>query len=93
MKTSAVVKLKFSSPKITETVLTALKPEATKPATARSKITVEKNGLLLTIKVEATDTTALRATLNSYLRWTSALADVLENLKPAETQLHAGNPA
>jgi tRNA threonylcarbamoyladenosine modification (KEOPS) complex Pcc1 subunit len=43
--------------------------------------------------VEATDTTALRATLNSYLRWTSALADVLENLKPAETQLHAGNPA
>ncbi|MBS7632994.1 hypothetical protein KEJ15_05160 [Candidatus Bathyarchaeota archaeon] len=85
-----MVKLRFSSPKILETVLTALKPETAKPTTARSKVTVERNGLILTLKVEAADTTALRATLNSYLRWTSALIDVLENLKPAETPIQAG---
>jgi KEOPS complex subunit Pcc1 len=69
MKRTAKIDLEFSSEELVEILLKALLPEAQKPATSRSKVNIKSEGKKLMIRVEAKDTSALRATLNSYLRW------------------------
>ncbi|MGQ9530354.1 MAG: KEOPS complex subunit Pcc1 [Candidatus Bathycorpusculaceae bacterium] len=81
----AVIRLKFPSKKHLETFVKALEPEVKKPATTRSRANVEKENASLILKVEARDTVALRATLNTYLRWVNSMANVLEVLKNDET--------
>jgi tRNA threonylcarbamoyladenosine modification (KEOPS) complex Pcc1 subunit len=78
MRAKATVRLRFSSEKQLTTLLNALAPEAKKPATARAWATLERDGIFLVLKVEAKDTVALRAALNTYLRWVSAMMNVLE---------------
>ena len=56
-------------------------PETEKPATTRSKVSLEKDGAFLVLRVEASDTVALRAALNAYLRWINSAVKVLETLK------------
>jgi tRNA threonylcarbamoyladenosine modification (KEOPS) complex Pcc1 subunit len=79
MKANAVLRLKIPERNL-EIVYKALMPETAKPATARSKanLKIENNFLILTI--EAKDTVALRAALNAYLRWVSAVCSVLSIL-------------
>ena len=62
-------------------VLAALNPEVEKPSTARSTVTLTRKDTCLVLKVKAKDTVALRATLNTYLRWIGSLITVLEVLK------------
>jgi KEOPS complex subunit Pcc1 len=81
VKTKAILRLNFSSEKHLEIVSNALKPEVDKPATMRSKAVLNKEGASLVLKVEAKDTVALRAALNSYLRWINSTANVLEFLE------------
>ena len=78
MKAQAVIRLNFSSKKQLKVVLEALKPEARTPLTRRSKVQIMSEGNSLTLSFEATDTSALRAAINSYLRQTSMLIDVLK---------------
>ncbi len=78
MKRNAVVRLEFPSEKLVQTLLKALLPETKKPTTSRSKVLVEGKGKELTLRVEAQDTSALRATLNSYLRWVALVKDAYE---------------
>lgn len=78
MRASACVRLKFSSRRNLETVFEAVKPELHKQATSRSKTTLEKDTSSLTLKIEAQDTIALRAALNSYLRWINSVIEVLQ---------------
>ncbi len=75
MKRNAVVRLELPSEKLVQIILKALLPETKKPATSRSKVLVEGRGKELTLRVEAQDTSALRATLNSYLRWVALVKD------------------
>jgi tRNA threonylcarbamoyladenosine modification (KEOPS) complex Pcc1 subunit len=82
MKTKAVLHLKFPSDRYLEVVYKALTPETVKPATSRSKVSIEKDRNMLVLKVEGKDTVALRATLNAYLRWVSTLFDVFSMLEP-----------
>jgi tRNA threonylcarbamoyladenosine modification (KEOPS) complex Pcc1 subunit len=79
MKANAVLRLKIPERNL-EIVYKALMPETAKPATARSRanLKIENNFLILTI--EAKDTVALRAALNAYLRWVSAVCGVLSVL-------------
>ncbi len=79
----AIVRLKFDSQKQISTVLHALTPEAKSPATKRSKITLEDEGLFLELTVEADDTVALRATLNAYLRWINSTLNVVGMVEQA----------
>ena len=81
MKTSALIRLKFSSEKLLETVFKALEPEVKKPSTVRSSATLKKEGDFLVLKVEAKDTVALRATLNAYLRWINSMMNAIETLE------------
>jgi tRNA threonylcarbamoyladenosine modification (KEOPS) complex Pcc1 subunit len=83
MKAKATVRLKFSSEKHLTTFINALTPEANKPVTRRANVILEKEGTFLILKVEAKDTVALRATLNAYLRWVGAMANVVEVLEQA----------
>ena len=83
MKTQAIVHLSFPSEKISKIVIQALKPETKITPTHRSRVRIEGKGRSLTLKIEAKDTTALRASVNSYLRWIVLVNDacsVLESL-------------
>jgi KEOPS complex subunit Pcc1 len=65
-------------------MLEALAPEAKKPSTSRASVSVEGEGKTLTIRIRARDTSALRATLNSYLRWVALVRGMLEALTNLE---------
>jgi KEOPS complex subunit Pcc1 len=53
----------------------ALTPEAGREI-PRTKITASRSGHEVVLKVEATDLAALRAALNSYLRWIKVAEDM-----------------
>ncbi len=78
MRRTATIHIELPSKKLAETLLTALTPETKKPATSRSRVTLESRDRRLTIRVEADDTSALRSTLNSYLRWVALVRDTYE---------------
>lgn len=81
MKAKAVVRLKFPSEKHLQSAFRALEPETKKAATVRSQAGLSREDGFLVLTVEARDTVALRAAMNSYLRWISSAVDVLEVLK------------
>ena len=68
MKDKAVVRLNFSSDKQLHVVTQALKPEIDSSSTSRSKVHMTTEGQTLILDFRATDTSALRAAMNSYLR-------------------------
>lgn len=81
MKAKAIVRLKFRSEQFLKIVKEALTPEIKMRAPKRSKTSLEKSDDFLILFVEAKDTVALRATLNSYLRWINSVINVLETLE------------
>ncbi|MDH5418727.1 MAG: KEOPS complex subunit Pcc1 [Candidatus Bathyarchaeota archaeon] len=80
MKAQAIIRLNFSSEKQLKVVLEALKPETTSPSTRRSKVQMKGEGNSLTLNFKARDTSALRAAVNSYLRWILLTKTVLESV-------------
>ena len=62
-------------------LLGALLPEAERPSSARSKVSMEAEGRHLNMRIRASDISALRAALNSYLRWADAILDVLQRVR------------
>lgn len=80
MKAQAIIRLNFSSEKQLKVVLEALKPETKTPPTRRSKVQMKGEGNILTLNFRARDTSALRAAVNSYLRWILLTKNVLESV-------------
>jgi len=68
MKAQAVIRLNFSSEKQLKVVLGALRPETETSATPRSKVHMKTEDQSLILEFRAKDTSALRASMNSYLR-------------------------
>ena len=68
MNAQAVIRLKFSSEKQLNVVLGALKPETETSSTSRSTVDMRTEDQTLILDFRATDTSALRAAMNSYLR-------------------------
>lgn len=56
-------------------LMDALRPETSQSATSRSKVSIEAQGRRLTLRIMAKDTSAFRATINSYLRWIALVQD------------------
>ena len=81
MKAKATIRLEFSTEQQAETILKSLKPETEHPTTTRSHTALQKEGKNLTLKIEAKDTVALRATLNAYLRWINSILNVFKVLE------------
>jgi tRNA threonylcarbamoyladenosine modification (KEOPS) complex Pcc1 subunit len=77
-RAKADIRLKFANQRQVDTLLDSLTPEANAPVTSRVNIKLQKDGLFLVLTVEADDTVALRATLNSYLRWISSTVNVIK---------------
>lgn len=77
MKANAILRLKFPSQKLLEIIFKALEPEVRKTPTMRSRAFLEKEDTFLILKIEASDTVALRATVNAYLRWIDSMRNVL----------------
>jgi tRNA threonylcarbamoyladenosine modification (KEOPS) complex Pcc1 subunit len=62
-------------------VLEALKPETDTSSSERSTVEVKRSGRGILIISHSSDTSALRASLNSYLRWLQGILETLRNLK------------
>jgi len=86
MKIQATVNLDFPSEKLLQIVLEALRPETRISSTSRSKVQVEGKENRLTLILEARDTSALRAALNSYLRWIAVINDACSAMEAIEEQ-------
>ena len=56
----------------------SLSPEVERPTSVRSSVAVSAVGGRVVISVVASDVVALRAALNSYLRWVGAILDVVD---------------
>ena len=56
----------------------SLAPEVERPTSERSKVMVSAVEGQVVISIEASDVVALRAAINSYLRWVGAILDVVD---------------
>ncbi len=80
MRAHAVVHLDFPSQKQSKIMLKALRPETRTMSTRRSRVYIEGRGKTLIIRFEAEDTSALRAAINSFLRWVFLTKTVLKSV-------------
>ncbi|MCS7131254.1 MAG: KEOPS complex subunit Pcc1 [Hadesarchaea archaeon] len=74
---SARVELMFGSEEEAKAIHSSLKLEEKLPESARCKVEVARRKNVLFIEIDARDTAALRAALNSFLRWTMVARDVI----------------
>ena len=84
--TRAEISVEFSSKTHAEAVYRALKPETRHSIGPRSKVTIVLEGKSLQIAVSAKDISALRAAINSYLRWVSGSAELIRVAGHSEQQ-------
>jgi len=85
-KAKAIIQLRLKSEKQLATLLDSLNPEAKGTISRRARAKLEKDGLNLTLMVEAEDEVALRSTLNAYLRWVNSTLNVLEAIAQADSE-------
>lgn len=81
MRAKATVRLRFTKKEQLSAIFKALEPETRSSSTSRSKVKMTKNSETLTLIFEASDTSALRAALNSYLHWIRLARDVLKTVE------------
>lgn len=77
----AILHIRYPSEREAETAYRAIYPETKGTLRYRTKVNVSKSGEYITLTFEARDTTALRASINSYLSWIIALKNVYDLLK------------
>jgi len=81
VKASAVISIVLPSHVESTLIYESIKPETESAPTSRSKVEITKEGKKITFLFEASDTTALRAAVNSYLRWVMLIVHTLNKLK------------
>ncbi|MEM2897604.1 MAG: KEOPS complex subunit Pcc1 [Candidatus Bathyarchaeia archaeon] len=83
-KVEAKIELRFKSRRYLGSLLNALKPEASSIPTYRSKIEVFALNNVLKLKINSIDIIALRAAINSYLRFILSCYKTLDTIKELE---------
>ena len=78
-KSSAKIRVDIPD-EMVEAILDALRPEIESPSSERSVIDVRRSINGIVIVTEASDTTAMRAAVNSYLRWVQGILDLLSGM-------------
>ncbi len=78
-RASASVEFAFKSAREAGAVQRALRPEEALPASTRCRVSIRRMKNVLCLQIDAEDTAALRAALNSFLRWTIVARDVIES--------------
>jgi len=66
--------------KLAKIVEGSLLPEAERPISERSSVHVHAEGDKIALNFEASDVAAMRAAINSYLRWVAAIIDAVETV-------------
>lgn len=79
VSTDSEIELSFQDEETAEIVLDSLKPEELLPKSTRAEVEIEVRKNILSLSINARDTAALRATINSFLRW-AALARDMTNI-------------
>lgn len=74
----ANVEFMFNSAREASAVQLALKPEEALLASTKCRVSVTCRKNVLCLEIDAADTAALRAALNSFIRWTIVARDVIE---------------
>jgi tRNA threonylcarbamoyladenosine modification (KEOPS) complex Pcc1 subunit len=77
-KAKAYIHLKFSNSKLLVATVAALKPEVDSPTTHRSNVNLQVHDCFLVLNIHAEDTVALRAMVNTYLRWITSTLNIIE---------------
>jgi tRNA threonylcarbamoyladenosine modification (KEOPS) complex Pcc1 subunit len=72
------IHIPFCDPTQFVAAVAALKPEINSPVTHRSNVTLQIHDCSLILTVNAEDTAALRAAVNTYLRWIASTVNVIE---------------
>jgi tRNA threonylcarbamoyladenosine modification (KEOPS) complex Pcc1 subunit len=85
MKAYATLSIPITDNRHLEIVLKSLEPETKLPATSRCVVQVGRKENQVTLTFDAHHTSALRASINSYLR---QIIMVIELLKSVETSLN-----
>lgn len=80
MNAEAVIHLHFSSSRQLQVVFEALKPEIRTTLSRRCQARIYEEKKSLTLMFEARDTSALRAAVNSYLRWILLAKTIVESI-------------
>jgi tRNA threonylcarbamoyladenosine modification (KEOPS) complex Pcc1 subunit len=78
VKAKAFIRLPLKSEEHLEALMSALTPEVQRQIGVRSKVALSTEAQTLVLTVDAEDTVALRAALNSYLRWITSTLKVLQ---------------
>ena len=88
MTRNVIIRLELKSEQHLKVLWDALLPETKRPTTARSKVALKKEQNTLIMEMFSADTSALRATLNSYLQWVGVVKDVLKLLATSTLDRH-----
>ncbi|MEM1514527.1 MAG: KEOPS complex subunit Pcc1 [Thermoproteota archaeon] len=77
----ATIHIRYPCKKEAEVTYKAIQPETRVVLRYRTKVNVLRNDEYLILTFEAKDTTALRASINSYLSWIIALKNIYKLLE------------
>ena len=80
-KAKSEIIIEFESEEFAKTIFTSIKPEEADIPSKRTNITLSLNGRKIYLLINAKDTTALRAAMNSYLRLIKVAQNILETVK------------
>lgn len=77
----AILRIKYSSEREAEVIYKAIQPETKATLKYRTNVSVLRNSRYIILTFEARDTTALRASINSYLSWVISLKNIYDFLE------------
>ncbi|MBS7609718.1 hypothetical protein KEJ36_03200 [Candidatus Bathyarchaeota archaeon] len=77
----AIISIDFEDEDCLEGALKALMPETLRAVSSRSNVKIFLEGRSLILEFSARDSTALRAAMNSYLRWILTIKELSLILK------------
>lgn len=76
LEANSVIHLSFDDAETAKVVEAALKPEELLPKSTRAKVDISHTKNILSLDIDAKDTAALRAAINSFLRWAAIASDM-----------------
>ncbi|MDP3065681.1 MAG: KEOPS complex subunit Pcc1 [Methanobacteriaceae archaeon] len=71
------LEIELKTPKEAEIIFEAIKPEIASAPSSRTRSNISIQGKKLNLEVKASDSTSLRASINSYLRWIMLAAKII----------------
>jgi len=80
VKGNSILEIPLESERIAKILYSALLPETKSIPSERATTSVSVKGSALVVEIVASDLTAMRAALNSYIAWISACMKTIESI-------------